>query len=82
VFVYQSFLPKTGAGLTVGGLALSTLNLLWIGVAVAVLGGALVTLSKFGPRVAVEPVPVGLRGSRFRVTVNGRPARTGHRRRH
>lgn len=66
-------LPKTGAGLTVGGVALSTLNLVWLGVAIAVLGGTLITLSKFGPRIAVEPVPVGVRASRFRLTINGRP---------
>jgi hypothetical protein len=66
-------LPKTGAGLTVGGVALSTLNLMWLGVAIAVLGGTLITLSKFAPRIAVEPVPVGVRGSRFRLTYNGHP---------
>lgn len=66
-------LPKTGAGLTVGGVALSILNLVWLGVAIAVLGGTLITLSKFGPRIAVEPVPVGVRASRFRLTINGRP---------
>ena len=65
-------LPKTGAGLTVGGVTLSVLNLVWLGVALAIIGGTLVTLSKFGPRVAVEPVPVGVRASRFRLTVNGR----------
>jgi hypothetical protein len=76
-------LPKTGAGLTVGGVALSVLNMMWVGVAVAVLGGLLVTVSKFGPRLAVEPLPVGVRGSRFRLTVNGKPlrfARARHRR--
>jgi len=66
-------LPKTGLGLTVGGVTLGVLNVVWLGVAVAVVGGALITLSKFGPRVAVEPVPVGVSGSRFRLTVNGRP---------
>jgi hypothetical protein len=68
-------LPKTGAGLTVGGVALSVLDVMWVGVAVAVLGGLLVTVSKFGPRLAVEPMPVGVRGSRFRFTVNGKPLR-------
>ena len=78
-------LPKTGIGLTIGGLAMSALNLIWLGIALAVIGGALLTLTKFGPRVAVEPVPVGVRGSRFRVTFNGRPmwsrAAPRHRRR-
>jgi len=66
-------LPKTGIGLTLGGVTMSVLNLLWLGIALAVLGGALITLTKFGPRIAVEPVPVGVRGSRFRLTFNGRP---------
>jgi hypothetical protein len=72
-FLYQSMLPVTGAGLTVGGIAMSFLNLVWLGIAVAVIGGMLITLSKFGPRVAFEPVPVGVSGSKFRLTVNGRP---------
>jgi hypothetical protein len=66
-------LPKTGMGLTVGGMTLSVLNLVWVGVAIAVIGGALITLSKFGPRIAFEPLPVGMRDSRFRLTVNGEP---------
>ena len=66
-------LPKTGIGLTLGGVTMSVLNLLWLGIALAVLGGALITLTKFGPRIALEPVPVGVRGSRFRLTFNGRP---------
>jgi hypothetical protein len=71
--VYQGVLPVTGAGLAFGGVAMSVLNMAWLGVAIAVIGGALITLSKFGPRIAVEPVPVGVRGSRLRVTCNGRP---------
>ncbi len=71
--MYQSMLPVTGAGLTVGGLAVSVMNVVWIGIAMAVIGGTLITLAKFGPRVAFEPVPVRVRGSRFRLTVNGRP---------
>ena len=80
--MYSGLLPKTGAGLTVAGLALSTLNLMWLAVAMAVVGGTLVTLAKFGPRVAIEPMPVGVRGSRLRLTVNGHPVtfrRRGHR---
>ena len=71
--MYQGMLPKTGAGLTIGGVALSALNLAWLGIAIAVIGGTLITLSKFGPRVAMEPVPVGVKASRFRLTINGRP---------
>jgi hypothetical protein len=41
----------------------------------AVIGGALITLTKFGPRIAIEPIPVGVRDSRFRLTYNGRPVR-------
>ncbi|MFI1993089.1 hypothetical protein [Actinoplanes sp. NPDC020271] len=67
-------LPKTGIGLTVGGVTLSVLNVVWVGVAIAVIGGALITLSKFGPRIAFEPIPVGINGSRFRLTINGEPA--------
>jgi len=69
--MYQGMLPKTGIGLAAGGMTLSLLNLVWIGIAIAVVGGALITLSKFGPRIAVEPVPIGVSGSRFRLTVNG-----------
>jgi hypothetical protein len=73
--MYQGMLPKTGIGMTLGGMTLSLLNLVWLGVAIAVLGGVLITLSKFGPRIAVEPVPVGVGGSRFRLTFNGEPVR-------
>lgn len=75
--MYSGVLAKTGAGLTVGGVTLSVLNLTWIGIALAVLGGTLITLTKFGPRIAVEPVPVGVRGSKFRLTVNGRAVGSG-----
>jgi hypothetical protein len=78
-------LPKTGFGFAVGGVTFGVLHLMWLGVALAVIGGALITVSKFGPRVAVEPLPVGVRGSRFRLTCNGEPvswrnrsARRGH----
>jgi hypothetical protein len=81
--MYSGMLPKTGAALlTVGGVTLSVLNLIWVGVALAVLGGALITVTKFGPRFALEPLPVGVRGSRFRLTYNGRPIRFGSSARH
>jgi hypothetical protein len=80
--MYTAMLPRTGVGLTVGGLGLSALNLLWAGIALAVIGGALITLTKFGPRLAVEPIPVGVRGSRFWLTVNGRPVRFGRQAKH
>jgi hypothetical protein len=75
-------LPKTGIGLTLGGMTMTALNLIWLGIALAVIGGALLTLTKFGPRVAVEPVPVGVRGSRFRLTFNGRPVTSRGKPRH
>ena len=71
--MYSGMLPKTGVGITLAGVTLSALNLIWLGVALAVIGGTLITLTKFGPRLALEPVPVGVRGSRFRLTLNGRP---------
>ena len=76
--MYTQVLPKTGIGvMAAGGVTLTVLNLVWVGIALAVIGGAIVTLSKMGPRVAFEPVPVGVSGSRWRLTVNGRPLRRG-----
>ncbi|SNY28923.1 hypothetical protein [Paractinoplanes atraurantiacus] len=78
--MYGNMLPKTGVGLALGGLALSALDLAWIGIAIAVLGGALITIAKLMPRrVAIEPIPVGVNDSRLTVTVDGRPvgARVG-----
>ncbi|WP_305783094.1 hypothetical protein [Symbioplanes lichenis] len=75
-------LPRTGIGLTLGGVTMTALNLVWLGIAAAVIGGTLITLSKLAPRVAVEPVPVGVRGSRFRVTWNGRPVTRRRKPRH
>lgn len=71
--MYQGMLPKTGLGLAIGGATLTVLHVIWIGIALAVLGGLLVTLTKVGPRIALEPLPVGVRGSRLALTVNGRP---------
>jgi len=71
--MYSGMLPKTGIGLTVAGVTLSVLNVIWLGVALAIIGGTLITLTKIGPRLAIEPIPVGVRGSRFRLTLNGRP---------
>jgi hypothetical protein len=68
-----SALPRTGAGLTVGGVVLSALDLMWIGIAIAVIGAAVLTLSKLFPRVAVDAVPVGVDGGRLQLTVSGRP---------
>lgn len=68
-------LPVTGAGITIGGIALTTLELTFIGVAIAVIGGALITFSKFFPRVAVDAQPVGVGKGRLQLTVQGRPVR-------
>jgi hypothetical protein len=50
---------------------------LWMGIALAVVGGTLVTVAKFFPRLAVEPVPHRRGrhrfGMRLGMTVNGRP---------
>jgi len=80
--MYSGMLPKTGAGITLAGITLSALNLIWVGVALAVIGGTLITLTKVGPRLALEPMPVGVRGSRFQLTVNGRPIRRSRASRH
>jgi hypothetical protein len=77
--MYQGMLPKTGAGMTVAGVTLSAMNLIWIGVALAVIGGAMITLTKFGPRVAFEPTPIGVHGTKWKLTVNGRPWRRRNR---
>lgn len=68
-------LPVTGAGITIGGIALTTLELTFIGVAIVVIGGAIITFSKFFPRVAVDAQPVGVGQGRLQLTVQGRPVR-------
>lgn len=71
--MYGNALPLTGAGLTVGGVAVSTMNIVWIAIALVVVGSALLTAQKFGPRIAVEPVPYGVNGTRWAFTKNGKP---------
>lgn len=73
--MYSAMLPVTGAGMTVGGVLFTVFDLVWAGIAFAVIGGTLITVSKFAPRVAFEPVPTGIGSSRWRLTVNGRPVR-------
>lgn len=68
-------LPKTGAGIVIGGVALSTMNLIWLAIAVVVLGGAIITASKFAPRVAIEPRAYGVSGRRWAFVVNGKVKR-------
>ncbi len=78
--MYAQMLAKTGSGAAVGGVFIATLDVIWAAIAIAVVGGALVTASKFAPRVAIEPIPVGVNGSRLRLTVNGRPVSLRRRR--
>lgn len=68
-------LPVTGAGLTIGGLTVSALQLTFWGIAIAVIGGALVTAAKFLPRIALDPQPVGVDKGRLQLTVQGQPVR-------
>lgn len=67
-------LSTTGYLASTGTAAL--LGQLWLAVAFLVIGGTLLTLAKFMPRVAVEPVRgAGEARHRVRLTVNGRAVR-------
>jgi hypothetical protein len=72
----QPALPVTGMGvMSIGGIAIGVMNIVWFGIAIVVLGGALITLSKFGPRFAFEPKQYGVNGQRWAFTRNGRVVR-------
>lgn len=73
--MYGGVLPKTGAGLTMAGVSLTMYQLTWLGIALAVAGGAIITASKLFPRIAIEPLPGGDGRMKLRLTLNGRPVR-------
>ena len=82
--MYGNVLPKTGFVLSGAGLALTAYRVTWLVIGLFVIGGALITLSKFFPRVAIEPLshhdPGSRRRWRWRVTVNGFTRGGRHRR--
>lgn len=63
-------LPLTGGGLLVAGMTLT--QYLWAAVALAVVGGALLTVANLAPRVALEPIPGAGGHRRLVLTINGR----------
>jgi uncharacterized protein (DUF58 family) len=73
--LYSNLLPKTGAGLSIAGISLTLYQLTWLGIALAVAGGALVTAARLFPRIAIEPVPGDNGRAKVRLTLNGRPIR-------
>jgi hypothetical protein len=72
--VNYSKIPGAAAALPVTSGLVVAYKYLWLGIAIIVIGGALITAAKFFPRIAIEPV---LKDGRHRlaVTVNGRPLR-------
>lgn len=62
----------TGGALASTGVAI--VDQVWFAIGLLVIGGTLLTLTRFGPRLAVEPVHIR-RSYRWRLTVNGRPSR-------
>lgn len=82
--MYSSALPKTGLAFGAMGAATAAYQLAWLTIGLFVISGTLITLSKFFPRVAVEPLPDHRRIThacwRWRVTVNGVPVGGHHRR--
>jgi hypothetical protein len=73
--MYSNLLPKTGFVLSGAGVAMTVYKTTWLVIGLFVIGGALITLSKFFPRIAIEPLPrtgsTPHRRWRWRVTVNG-----------
>ena len=73
--MYSNFLPKTGFTLSSAGFALTVYKVTWLAIGVFVIGGALITLSKFFPRIALEPLPESDSASharwRWHITING-----------
>jgi hypothetical protein len=82
--MYSNLLPKAGFVLSGAGVAMSFYNVTWLVIGFFVIGGALVTLSKFFPRFALEPLSETDHAShahwRWRVTVNGHALGGRHRR--
>lgn len=73
--MYGATLPQTGAGLMIGSVAVGVMQLAWLAVAMAVVGGALITVSKFAPRYAIEPRVYGVNGRRWAFVKNGQVVR-------
>jgi hypothetical protein len=71
--VNYSYIPGASATLPVTAGAVVAYRSLWLGIAIAVIGGTLLTVAKFFPRVAVEPVRRQGR-HRLGLTINGEPA--------
>lgn len=67
--------PTTGgAVLAVTGISSGmATQLIWVAVMVIILGGTLMTLSRFAPRVAIDAVRMPNEKYRPWLTVNGRP---------
>jgi hypothetical protein len=63
-----------GGTLALTGSALA-LQLSWLALALFVLGGVAMTLHRFGPRIAIEPIWQEGGKYRFRLTKNGQPWR-------
>ena len=82
--MYGNLLPKTGFAMAGVGVALTAYDVAWLAIGFFVIAGGLITLMKFFPRVALEPISETGRAShvlwRWRVTVNGFPIGGRHRR--
>lgn len=80
--MYSNLLPKAGFALSTTGVALTLYKVTWMVIALFVIGGALITFSKFFPRVAIEPLSNSATHGRWRwhVTVNGFKPGGRHRR--
>ncbi|MEU4243769.1 hypothetical protein [Actinoplanes sp. NPDC026619] len=82
--MYGNLLPKAGLIVSTAGVTLTVYKVTWLVIGLFVIGGALITLSKFFPRVAMEPLPETGSSSharwRWRITVNGFRAGGRHRR--
>jgi hypothetical protein len=82
--MYGNLLPKTGFILSTAGVALTVYKATWLIIGLFVIGGALITLSKFFPRLAIEPLAGTNSESharwRWRITVNGSRFGGRHRR--
>lgn len=70
--------PTTGAtgaaaALAATGVSAGLIHVLWLAVALTIVGGCVLTAAKLGPRVALEPVRRTDGSYRLRLTWNGRP---------
>ncbi|SDT25778.1 hypothetical protein SAMN04489812_4823 [Microlunatus soli] len=63
----------TSAALAATGASAGVVHILWLAVALMILGGCVLTAAKLAPRVAVEPVRRPDGHYRLRLTWNGRP---------